>query len=63
MQRLIMLNNLEIPDDLTDSDAEYVGLIIRNCKDPERLVSHRLQLKMIKDRLYKQHEEKVKNGG
>jgi len=63
MKRLIMLSNLEIPNDLTDADAEYVSMIIGKCNDPERLKAHQVQLSIIKDRLYKEHAERIKNGG
>ena len=62
MQRLIMLNNLEIPNDLTDADAEYVSLIMRKCNDPEKLKAHQVQLSIIRERLFKEHMEKIKNG-
>lgn len=60
MINIYQLDNFEIPNNLTDADAEYIRIKLSRCKSNEEAEKYRKLLKDIEENLHKSHKEKIK---
>lgn len=60
MTNIHQLDNFEIPNDLTDADAEYIRIKLSRCKNDEDVEKYRKQLKIIHECLRIAHKERIK---
>lgn len=60
MSNIDQLDKFEIPDNLTDADAEYIRIKLARCVNNAEADKCRIQLKLIEERLLIAHNEKLR---
>jgi uncharacterized membrane protein len=60
MINIDQLDNFEIPNNLSDADAEYIRIKLSRCKINEEAEKYRELLKHIEEHLHKSHKERIK---
>lgn len=60
MSNINQLDNFEIPNNLTDADAEYIRIKLSRCTNNVEADKYRKQLKLIEECLLVAHNEKVR---
>lgn len=61
MNNINQLDRFEIPNELTDADAEYTRIKLTRCTNDEEVDKYREQLRVIEERLLASHNKKLRN--
>ena len=61
MNSITRLDNFDIPDHLSEADAEYFRTKISRCTNDKAVEKYRKQLKIIEECLRIAHKERIKN--
>lgn len=61
MMNYQILDNGDIPEDISEADAEYIRIKLSRCKDSREAEKYRKQLALMEQSLLIAHKERLKS--